>query len=182
MALAISKEKKEELVAHYKELVDDSTALILTSYSGVSVKELEAVRRNIRELGGEFHIVKNTLFALVMDKAGYSLPEETYVGTTAVGFTSEDVPAVAKAIVDLAREIETVKIKGGLIDKVAYDAGQIVTLADLPPLPVLRSQLLSVLQAPAGRIAMTLAGSIRQLVNVTIAYAETDVEAAAAPA
>ena len=180
--MAISKEKKQELVAVYKELVGESTALIMTSYSGVSVKELEAVRRNIRELGGEFHIVKNTLFALVMDEAGFSLPEDALIGTTAIGFASEEVPGVAKAIVDLAREVESVKVKGGLIDKVAYDATQIVLLADLPPLPILRSQLLSVLQAPAGRIAMTLAGSIRQLVNVTKAFAESDVETSAAPA
>jgi large subunit ribosomal protein L10 len=179
--LAISKEKKQELVAVYKELVGDSTALIMTSYSGVSVKELEAVRRNIRELGGEFHIVKNTLFALVMDEAGISLPENTFIGTTAIGFASEEVPGVAKAIVDLAREVDTVEIKGGLIDKVAYDAAQVVMLADLPPLPILRSQLLSMLQAPAGRIAMVLAGSIRQLVNVTVAYAEAGGETAAAP-
>lgn len=180
--MAISKEKKQELVANYKELVDNNTALIVTSYSGVTVKEIEAVRRNIRELGGEFHIVKNTLFSLVMDEAGLSLPDETYVGTTAVGFTSEDVPGVAKAIVDLAREVESVQIKGGLIDKVMYDASQIVTLADLPPLPVLRAQLLSMLQAPASRIAMSLASSVRQLVNVTNAYAEADVEATSASA
>jgi large subunit ribosomal protein L10 len=180
--LAISKEKKQELVAFYKELVGDSSALIMTSYSGVSVKALEAVRRNIREMGGEFHIVKNTLFALVMDEVGYSLPKDSLIGTTAIGFASEEVPGVAKAIVDLAREIETVKIKGGLIDKVAYDAAQIVTLADLPPLPFIQGQLLSILQAPAGKIAMTLAGSVRQLVNVTKAYAEADGETAAVPA
>lgn len=180
--MAINKEKKQELVANYKELLGESSALILTSYSGVSVKQLEEVRRKIRELGGEFHIVKNTLFSLVMNEAGISLPEDTYIGTTAIGFAMEEIPGVAKAIVDLAREVESVNLKGGLIENVAYDAAQIEMLADLPPLPVLRGQFLSVLQAPARRIAMTLAGSIRQLVNVTKAYADSEVVIATAPA
>lgn len=180
--MAINKEKKQELVANYKELLGESSALIMTSYSGVSVKQLEEVRRKIRELGGEFHIVKNTLFSLVMNEAGISLPEDTYIGTTAIGFAMEEIPGVAKAIVDLAREVESVNLKGGLIENVAYDAAQIEMLADLPPLPVLRGQLLSVLQAPASRIAMTLAGSIRQLVNVTKAYADSEVVIATAPA
>lgn len=156
--------------------------MILTSYSGVTVKELEEVRRKVRELGGEFHVVKNTLFALVMNEAGIALPEETYVGTTAIGFAMEEIPGVAKAIVDLAREVETVSIKGGLLEQAIYDASQIEMLADLPPLPVVRSQLLSMLQAPASRVAMSLAGSVRQLLNVTKAYAESEGESTPAPA
>lgn len=180
--MAITKEKKSELVTKYKELVEESRALILTSYSGVTVKELEEVRRKIRELGGEFHIVKNTLFALVMDEAGYKFPEETYVGTTAVGFAMDEVPGVAKAIVDLAREVETVNLKVGLLDQVVHDRAQIEMLADLPPLPVLRSQMLSMIQTPASRVAMSLAGSIRQLLNVTKAYAGTEGADTTAPA
>ena len=179
--MAISKEKKQELVANYKELLGGSSALIMTSYSGVPVKQLESVRRKIRDLGGEFHIVKNTLFSIVMNEAGISLPEETYIGTTAIGFATEEVPGVAKAIVDLARDVESVMVKGGLIDNVVYDATQITMLADLPPLPVLRGQLLSVLQAPASRIGMTLAGSVRQLVNIASAYAESEDTNATAP-
>lgn len=172
--MAISKEKKQELVANYKELLGDSSALIMTSYSGVTVKELENVRRKIRDLGGEFHIVKNTLFSIVMNEAGITLPDETYIGTTAIGFATENVPAVAKAIVDLARDVETVNIKGGLIDNVIFDAAQVEMLADLPPLPILRGQLLSVLQGPASRVAQALAESVRKLVNVTNAYAESE--------
>lgn len=180
--MAIKKEKKEELVANYQSLLTNSNGLIITSYSGVSVKELEMVRRKIRELGGEFHIVKNTLFALAMNEAGMTLPEETYTGTTAIGFANEEIPAVAKVIVDLARDMEEVHLKGGLIEKIAYDAAQIQMLANLPPLPVLRSQLLSMLQAPGSRIAMVLASSVRQLVNVTKAFADTEEANAAVPA
>lgn len=180
--MAISKDKKEELVANYQDLLTNSNGLIITSFSGVSVKELEIVRRKIRDLGGEFHIVKNTLFALAMNEVGMSMPDETYTGTTAIGFANEEIPAVAKVIVDLARDVEAVSLKGGLIEKIAYDAAQVEMLADLPPLPVLRAQLLSMLQAPGSRIAMVLASSVRQLVNVTKAFADTEEANAAAPA
>jgi large subunit ribosomal protein L10 len=85
-------------------------------------------------------------------------------------------------IVDLAQNVESVSLKGGLIEKIAYDAAQIEMLANLPPLPVLRAQLLSMLQAPGSRIAMVLASSVRQLVNVTKAFADTEEANAAAPA
>jgi len=182
VTLAISKEKKEELVANYHDLVTNSNGLIITSFSGVSVKELEIVRRQIRDLGGEFHIVKNTLFALAMNKVGMSLPEETYTGTTAIGFANEEIPAVAKVIVDLARDVEAVSLKGGLIEKIVYDAAQVEMLANLPPLPVLRAQLLSTLQAPGSSIARALASSVRQLVNVTKAFADKEEANAAVPA
>lgn len=180
--MAISKDKKEELVANYQDLLTNSNGLIITSYSGVSVKELEIVRRKIRDLGGEFHIVKNTLFALAMNEVGMSMPDETYIGTTAIGFANEEIPAVAKVIVDLARDVEAVRLKGGLIEKIVYDAAQVEMLADLPPLPVLRAQLLSMLQAPGSRMAMVLASSVRQLVNVTKAFADTEEANAAVPA
>ena len=59
--MAISKSRKEELVGQYKDLLENNDGIVITSYSGITVKELEGLRRNIRDLGGQFHIVKNTL-------------------------------------------------------------------------------------------------------------------------
>ena len=174
--MAISKERKQELVKQYRELVSNSRGMVIASYSGITVKELEALRAKIRELGGEFHVVKNTLFQLAIQEEGLSLPETVYTGTTAIGFVSEDIPAMTKAIADVARESDTFHLKGGLVDRVAYDIRQIERLAELPPLPVLRAQLLSVIQLPSSRIAMALAGSIRQIVNVTKAFSESGAE------
>jgi large subunit ribosomal protein L10 len=177
--LAISKTRKDELVVEYNELLNNSSAIILTSYSGVPVKDLESLRRTIREVGGEFHIVKNTLIELALDNAGLSIPKDMLVGTTAIGFATDDVPNVAKAVVDLSRESGTIAIKGGMIDKILYDPKQIVQLADLPPLPVLRAQLLSQIQAPGTRVALALANSVRQIINVTKAYSESGAAIAA---
>ncbi len=171
--MAISKEKKSELVEQYRGWLNESSGIVLASYSGVTVKELEGLRRKIREIGGEFHVVKNNLIELALEDVGLNLPEEVLQGTTAIGFTSEDIPGLAKAISDLARESGSMDIKGGVVDRVFYNGNQVKSLADLPPLPVIQAQLLSLIQAPASRVAMALAGSVRQLVNVTKAYADS---------
>jgi len=178
--LAIDKRKKEELVEQYKQLIEKNSGMILTSYSGVSVKELEGLRAKIRELDGSFFVVKNSLLRLALDDANILLPEEIYIGTTAVGFTNEDVPAIAKTIVEIARDHQDMKVKAGVISGAIYNASEVERLAALPPMPVVRAQLLGVLQAPAGRIAGVVASSVRQVMNVLNAYAESESETAAA--
>jgi large subunit ribosomal protein L10 len=180
--LAISKEKKQELVAQYKELASSSKGLILTSYSGLSVKETEALRKQVREVGGSFHVVKNTLAKLAFEQAGVELPEGALEGTTAIGFANEGVTDLAKAIVDVIRESEVLKVKGGLIDGLVYDAKQIMRIASLPSMPVVRAQLLGLLQAPASRVAGALSGSVRQIASVISAYAKTGGEDASTSA
>jgi large subunit ribosomal protein L10 len=173
--LAISQERKKALVTQYKELLSENSAMIMTSYSGLSVKELEGLRHRIREAGGNFHIIKNNLVQRAFDEVGVPMPEGALMGPTAIGFTSEDVIGVAKAIVDLAREVEFIRVKGAVIDGSVYDGDQVMHLADLPPLPVVQAKMLSVLQAPARQVAGVLTGSIRQLIGVFKAYSETEV-------
>lgn len=176
--MAISKQRKEEMVQEYQRLLERSQGIVLTSYSGLTMKELEGLRRRLREVGGEFHIVKNSLIDRAAKGLGVPLPPDAMRGTTAVGFAGEDVPQVIKAIVELSRESEALRLKGGVIQGELFSASQVERLADLPPLPVLQSQLLGVLAAPGGRIAGALAGAVRQLVSVLKAHSESE----AAPA
>jgi large subunit ribosomal protein L10 len=176
--LAITKERKHRLVDEYTKLIADNAALIFTTYSGLSVKELQELRRQLRETGSEFHIVKNNLVKLAFKEDELPFPEDVLVGPTAVGFASEYIIGLAKAIVELSRESESMAIKVAIIDGVLYDAKQVGRLADLPPLPVVRAQFLSVLQAPATLVAGILGGSVRQLVNLFKAYAESESAAA----
>lgn len=176
--MAITKERKHELVAQYRKLVEEYPSLILASTSGTTVKQLEGLRAQVREAGGEFRIVKNTLIKLVFEEAGIDLPEGTLIGPTAIGFSSDGVVSITKAIVDLVKETKVVKLKPSIVDGAIYSEGQLRKLADLPPMPVVQSQLLSVLQAPATKVAGILSSSVRQVVNVVQAYSEAE----AAPA
>jgi large subunit ribosomal protein L10 len=180
--LTISKARKQTLTAQYAELLKGSQGIVLAAFSGARVSELEALRRKVRENGGEFHVVKNRLMLLAFEEAGIPVPSGGLQGTTAVGFAGDDVPGVAKAIVDAARSSEALKIKGGMVSGVAYGAAEIERLADLPPLPVLRAQLLGVITAPATHVASVVAGSVRQLATVIKAYSEKTPAAAEAAA
>lgn len=172
--MAISKERKNELVAQYKEILSSNAALILTNYSGLSVKEIQGLRKDIREVGGEFHVIKNTLIKLAFEETGLSYPENALEGPTAIGVALEDIPGVAKAIVDLARETEIIKVKGAVIEGEVYDEVQVIRLADLPPLPIIQAQLIGLIQSPGGQVANLVAGSVRQALNVLKAYSEQE--------
>jgi large subunit ribosomal protein L10 len=172
--LAITREKKEELVKEYQEIIERSRGLIMTGYTGLTVRDTEELRNKIREVGGEFHIVKNSLVELALEQAGVPVPEGSLEGTTAIGFADQDIPTVAKAMVDLAKDKKVLQIKAGIIEGNVYEPGRIEHLADLPPLPVVQAQLLGLLQAPSGRVVNALADSMRRLVNVVKAYSETE--------
>jgi large subunit ribosomal protein L10 len=176
--LAITREQKEKLVALYTEVLKQNSALIFTEYAGLSVKELEDLRGRIREAGGEYYVVKNTLINRVMEDIGLPQPDGGLDGPTAIGVTDEDVTGLAKAIVDVAKETKVLRVKGAVIEGETFDSSRIRSLAALPPMPVIQAQLLSTLQAPASQIAGVLSSSVRQVVSVVKAYSESEVAAA----
>ncbi len=177
--MAISKQRKQALVQQYRDLVGKSEGIILASYSGLPVKDLERLRRKVRDLGGEFHVVKNRLARLTLLEAGLTIADEALEGATAVGFAPDEPLALAKAIVDFTKESDRVKVKAGVINGVVYGGGQIMRLAETPPLPVLRARLLGLLNAPATRLARVLSAPARQISTVVKAYADTGAVAAA---
>lgn len=176
--MAITREQKEKLVALYKDVLNRNTALIFTEYSGLSVKELEELRGRIREVGGEFYVIKNTLAKRAIEEIGLPQLVGGLDGPTAIGVTDDDVTGLAKAIVDLEKETKVFQVKGAVIDGVIFESARVKSLAALPSMPVIQAQLLSMLQTPASRIAGVLTGSVRQVVSVVKAYSEKETAAA----
>ena len=175
--MAISKEQKKAAIAQYKDWADRSRALIVTEYTGLSVKELDALRSKVREAGGEFHIVKNTLGKLALEESGYAAAEEYLQGSTAIAFAFEDGPSMAKVLTEFAKTSEFLKFKGGYLGQDPIDANLVKELADLPPLPVLRAMLLGVIMAPASKLARTLAEPGRMIAAVVKAYSDSEANA-----
>ena len=170
--MAKSKQEKETMLAQYTEWLGKSQAVFLVQYTGVTMKELDTIRAKLRETGGEFHIVKNTLARLALEKAGYTVPADYTVKSTALGFAFTDVPSFTKALTDATKNMEAIKVKGGFMGSEALNPAQVKALASLPPLPVLRAQLLGVLQAPAAKLVRTLAEPGRQVAAVLKSYSE----------
>lgn len=176
--MALSKNRKTELLDQYKGWLSNSQAVFMTEYTGVTMKHLDVLRAKLREIGAEYHVVKNTLGRRAFEEAGYEISDELFLGSTAVGFAFEDSPGAAKAISDFASDVDFVKLKGGYLGDRFIDKNEIKALADLPPLPVMRAQLLGVLNAPASKLVRTLAEPGRGLASVVRAFSEKDAAAA----
>jgi large subunit ribosomal protein L10 len=138
------------------------------------MKQIDELRSKFREAGGEFHIVKNTLGKIAFQSEGMSLPAGFFEGSTAVGFAFGDVPGIAKMLSEYARTSESFKLKGGYLDKNPITADQIKNLADLPPIHVMRAQLLGTILAPASQLVRVLAEPARQVAAVLKAYSERE--------
>ncbi|GMV34224.1 MAG: 50S ribosomal protein L10 [Chloroflexota bacterium] len=171
--MAISKQRKEEVLSQYSDWVKRSQAVILVEYTGANMKALDALRAKIRDSGGEFHVVKNTLVRRAFADNGMDVPADLLVKSTAVSFAFSDPASTAKALTDATKGSEFVKVKGGFMAGKAMSPAQVKALSDLPPLPVMRATLLGVLQAPAGKLVRTLAEPARGLAAVIKARSES---------
>jgi large subunit ribosomal protein L10 len=114
-----------------------------------------------------------------LESAGYTVPPELKGMPLAVGFCFGDVPAVAKALTGIAKDSDVLNIRGGLMGQSYVSAAEVKAIADLPPLEVLRAQLIGVLDAPAANLVGVVQAGVAQVINVINAYAEKEQDAAA---
>ena len=171
--MAISKQRKEEVLSQYSEWIKKSEAVILVEYSGARMKDIDGIRAKIRDAGGEFHIVKNTLVRRAFADNGMELPADYLVKSTAISFAFTDPASTAKALTESTKGSQFVKVKGGFMSGKSLTAAQVKALSDMPPLPVMRATLLGVLQAPASKLVRTLAEPARGLAAVIQAHSDS---------
>ena len=170
--MAISKEKKQQLVKSYAEEFSRSQAVFLTDYRGLPVAELNRLRNKMREAGSGYHVVKNRLVKLALREAGLPVPEELLQGPTAIGFCYEDAVAPAKVLTEYTKESKVLTIKGGILGERVIDVQAISSLANLPSRDVLLAQLVSGVQSPIAGLVNVLSGTLRDLVTVLKARAD----------
>ena len=175
--MAISKQQKEELVEQYKKWVAESDALILTHYHKLSVKDISDLRKDIRESGGEFHVIKNRLAKRAFEESGREWVETDFTGPTALGVSFENPSGLAKALKNFAKENGTIEIKSGYLAERLVTADEINALADLPSMAEMRAQLLSTISAPASKLVRILAEPGRQVAAVLKSYSESETAA-----
>jgi large subunit ribosomal protein L10 len=183
--LAISRARKEELLNEYRQQMDESNGFIMATYSGLSVPELQELRREVREQEGEVFVVKNTLFELMLQEKDVEIPEGMITGPIIVTFAHQDVPPVAKLMRNFAQSIEENRfvLKGGMLEERLFGAEEAAAVADLPTREELLAQVLRTINAPATQTAGVVASGIRQVVNVIKAYADKlEEEAGGVPA
>ena len=148
--------EKERSIEQAREWYSKSVGVVFTDYRGLSVKDLQNIRNDLRKKGGELRVVKNTLFRIAAGKDIELFPAELHNGTTAIAFVYENESGCAKALVDFARTSRKMTVKGGYFSGQVLDTKQVEALASLPPREVLLAQLIGVIAAPISNLIGTI--------------------------
>lgn len=164
--------EKQNISAEYLKRLNASPFFIVVDYQGLKVGPVTELRKRLNKAGAEMHVVKNTIFRIAAKEAGVADLTGTLTGMLAVVTGQKDVSSAAKVIKTFASEFEKPKIKFGYLSNKRMELQEIMTLADLPPLEILRSKLLGVLNAPATTLVRLLNTPATQLVRVLQAKAE----------
>ena len=159
--------KKAQLVDKITEQLSQNRYIIATDYRGLTVSEISELRHQLRHIGSEYHIVKNTLAKFAAERAGKSELCEFLTGPTALAFAQDDAPELAKTLLSYIRTSKTdVTIKGGLIEGTLFEAEQLRSLATLPPIDVLQAKLLGTLLSPIYSLQYVLSANLSGLNTV----------------
>jgi len=161
------KTEKEKVVADLVERLRASETLLIADYRGLTHAELDDVRTQLLQHGARFTIVKNTLTKRAADEAGVDGLHEFLTGPTAIAFVNAgDMVAVAKTLSETARTTRRLELKGGLLDGKSIDADAVRDLATLPPLDVLRGQVLGAVVAPLTSLLGLVGAPLQNLVGL----------------
>lgn len=171
--MAISRARKEELVAQYTDLLNESDGFVVVRTSGMTVPQVQALRGAIYEAEGNYVRTKNTLFRIALNNTGWTTSDELIKGPIAVAFGKGNFPGVAKAVLkhikDAALE-EKLKVTGGVMAEEVLDAESVKAVSELPTLDELRAQIIGLVVSPATGIVNVLNSANSQIVNVLQAY------------
>jgi large subunit ribosomal protein L10 len=164
--------EKHYITKEYLERLNASPFFIVVDYQGLKVAAMTELRKRLRKAGAEIHVVKNSLFRLAVKEAGVADLAGSLAGQLAVLTGQQEVSSAAKVVKTFASEFERPKFRFGYLNDQRLEANQLIALADLPSLDVLRGTLLGVLQAPATKLARLLNTPATQLVQVLKARAD----------
>jgi large subunit ribosomal protein L10 len=176
--LAISKEKKQQVVAELKEMLERSNVVVLSDYRGLTAGQMAELRNKLRPLDSRFMVAKNTLILRSLQELGLPDLEGLLQGPTALSFLFGEFGQPLQELRQFAKETESLRIKGGLQGERVLDAQQIHTLAELPAIGVLQAQTLASVQSPVSGFVGLLDGAIRGVLYALSARAQQMGEAA----
>lgn len=130
--------------------------MVFTDYRGLKVPEIQALRQSLRDAGGEYHVVKNTLFRVAFGEGVSSLPDEFHNGPTATAFIFGEEPACAKVLVKFAKDHKGFAIKGAYFDGKLLSAADFEDFSKLPSKQDLLSMIVGLVQAPIANVVGTI--------------------------
>jgi large subunit ribosomal protein L10 len=186
----VKKEDKEQVVEALTERLKTAETVLVADYRGLTMPQIDALRTRLLESGARFSVVKNTLTRRAAEAAGNEALLTLLEGPSAIAFIESDgdMVAAAKALADSARETRVLAIRGGVMSGREMTAAEVESLAMLPPLEVLRGQVLGAIVAPLTSLIGLVSAPLQNLHGLIDARieqlggSEAAPEAPAAPA
>ena len=182
----MKKEDKERVVGELTERLKASETMLVADYRGLTMPQIDELRSKLLESGARFTVVKNTLTRRAAEAAGADALLALLEGPSAIAFLEADgdMVAAAKALADMARDSKVLAIRGGVMQGRSVTAEEVETLAKLPPIDVLRGQVLGAIVAPLTALLGLVSAPLQNLHGLIDARIEQlgGAEAEAAPA
>lgn len=159
-------DRKQVLVEAIREKMEQSKAVLLVDFCGLSAEEMGELRRRLREARSELKVVKNTLALRAYQGAPLVHIESLFKGPTAFVFSFQDVVKTAKALMGYAKGAEKLKVKGGLVEGRICTTAEVINLSRLPGREVLMARLLGAMKGPVDGLVNVLVANLRAFLNV----------------
>ena len=164
--------EKVEAVQDFLEKVKASKSAVVTGFSGLTVEEVTALRAQLFKAKVDYHVVKNNLARLALNKANISQLDDILVGPTAIALAQEDAVAPMRVLSKFAREHQKLTLRGGWLEGRKLTVQDLKTLANLPSREVLLAKMLGSMMSPIAGVVIVLAGPMRKLVYALNAVKE----------
>ena len=170
----MKKEQKETIVAELADRLKAADTVLVADYRGLTMPQIDALRTRLLESGARFTVVKNTLTRRAAEAAGADALLTLLEGPTAIAFLEADgdMLAAAKALADMARESKVLAIRGGVLQGKGVSAEEVETLAALPPIEILRGQVLGAIVAPVNALLGLVTAPLQNLYGLLDARIE----------
>ena len=151
----ISKEKKKSYIEEMKGFFSKTSSVFVTHYQGLSVKQIDELRSEMRKHGIMFRITKNRITKLALEGTKFKKLENLFTGPTAIAL-SEDAIKSAKILTQFAKKNSNLKIIGGIMEEEPLSVEEVAKIATLPTLEEARSKIVGILSTPAQKIVSIL--------------------------
>lgn len=174
--------EKAQTIEQTKELYSKAVGVVFTDYRGLKVKEIQNLRRNLRDKGAEMHVIKNTLFRIAVGDDVTAMPDDLHNGPTAITFVFENESECTKALFDYAKTNKSLQVKGGYFGGRAFTAKEVEALSNLPSRDVLLAQVIGAVAAPLTSLVGVIEALYADPIRVIGAVADKVGEGAPAPA
>src|SRR4030042_1927188 len=162
----VTKEKKVQIVESLQDKFSKAVGLVLTDYHGLSVPQMQELKKSMKEAGGEFTIAKNTLISRAANQTKKDLPEENLTGPTGILFSYSEPIETIKKLADFIKNWQLPKIKLGILEGRVLSAEKVIEISKIPGRNELYAKVVGSLNSPVYGLVGALHGNLRNLVYV----------------